>query len=403
MHCHTFFSFNAYGYSPTHLAWVARQQGFRAIGSVDFDVLDAVDEFLNACDTAGVRASSGLESRVFVPEFSAREINSPGEPGIYYYMGIGFTSSHAPASAAPILARMRQRAAQRNREMLRRVNAYLNPVAVDYERDVLPLTPSGNPTERHMLVAYVRAAEKITPNVVEFWAGKLNMPPEEIAKLIADAPKFQNVLRMKLMKRGGVGYITPAPDSFPSVEDVNQLTLACGALPCAAWLDGTTAGEQEIQELMDLLIGKGAVALNIIPDRNWNLADPDVKRVKVQKLYEIVAMAKQLDLPLNVGTEMNTFGNKLVDNFDAPELEPVRQTFLDGAHFIFGHTILQRASGLGYSGAWAQTHLPTRRERNAFYTELGYTVPPGRAGLARLKTLGASLTPNALLKQVNVK
>ena len=27
MHCHTFFSFNAYGYSPTALAWLARQQG----------------------------------------------------------------------------------------------------------------------------------------------------------------------------------------------------------------------------------------------------------------------------------------------------------------------------------------------------------------------------------------
>ena len=27
MHCHTFFSFNAYGYSPTGLGWLARQEG----------------------------------------------------------------------------------------------------------------------------------------------------------------------------------------------------------------------------------------------------------------------------------------------------------------------------------------------------------------------------------------
>ena len=47
MHCHTFYSFNAYGYSPSGLAWLARQRSFRAVGIVDFDVLDGVDEFLD--------------------------------------------------------------------------------------------------------------------------------------------------------------------------------------------------------------------------------------------------------------------------------------------------------------------------------------------------------------------
>jgi hypothetical protein len=48
MHCHTFFSFNAYGYSPSSLAWLARRRGFRLAGIVDFDVLDGVEEFLTA-------------------------------------------------------------------------------------------------------------------------------------------------------------------------------------------------------------------------------------------------------------------------------------------------------------------------------------------------------------------
>ncbi|HUT18588.1 MAG TPA: hypothetical protein VM366_05455, partial [Anaerolineae bacterium] len=46
MHCHTFFSYNGYGYSPTGLAWLGRKLGLRAMGIVDFDVLDGVDEFL---------------------------------------------------------------------------------------------------------------------------------------------------------------------------------------------------------------------------------------------------------------------------------------------------------------------------------------------------------------------
>ncbi len=70
MHCHTFFSYNAYGYSPSGLAWLARKNGYRLMGIVDFDVLDAVDEFLDACDLVGVRGSAGIETRVFVPEFA---------------------------------------------------------------------------------------------------------------------------------------------------------------------------------------------------------------------------------------------------------------------------------------------------------------------------------------------
>ena len=79
------------------------------------------------------------------------------------------------------------------------------------------------------------------------------------------------------MKRGGVGYVQPSPEAFPTVAEFHAMIVACGALPCATWLDGTTAGEQAIDELLDLLIGQGAVALNIIPDRNWNIADPETR------------------------------------------------------------------------------------------------------------------------------
>ena len=417
MHCHTFFSFNAYGYSPTALAWLAKRRGWRAVGIVDFDVLDGVEEFLTACDMAGVRGSAGIETRVFIPEFATREINSPGEPGIYYHMGIGFTSSAPPdpsgfekpeGSPAAILASMRARAERRNREMLARVNAHLAPVTIDYDRDVLPLTPAGNATERHMLAACIRAAEtcQALPKVpgmsspVAFWAEKLGLPADQVAANIGNYAQFANLVRARLMKRGGVGYVHPSPEAFPTVEEFHSFIVACGALPCGAWLDGLSAGEQAIHELLELLIGKGVVALNIVPDRNWNIADPELRRLKVGKLHEIVRIAGEYDLPLNVGTEMNAPGNKLVDEFAAPELAPVRQAFLDGAHFIYGHTVMQRGLGLGYQSGWAQAHLPTRRARNAFYTQIGYRVPPGSAGLARLRGLDPTLPPAEILARI---
>jgi hypothetical protein len=397
MHCHTFCSFNAYGHSPASLAWLAKRRGWTAAGIVDFDVLDGVDEFLAACDTLGVRGSAGIETRVYLPEFATREINSPGEPGIAYHMGIGFTSSQAPSGVAHIQAGMRQRAAQRNREMVERVNRFLAPVAVDYERDVLPLTPAGNATERHILAAYVTAAERIVPDPAAFWAEKLALPVDEIQKLMGIPAGFQSTARMKLMKRGGIGYAQPGPESFPTVDVVNAFIIACGALPCCAWLDGLSAGEQAMEELLELLIGQGVVALNLVPDRNWNITDPEMRRRKLQKLREVVRIAERLSLPLNVGTEMNAPGQKLVDDFDAPELADLRPAFLDGAFFIYGHTRLQRALGLGYQSAWARDWLPTRRERNVFYSSAGRSILPGEAGRRQLQGCDPSMAPADIL------
>jgi hypothetical protein len=197
-----------------------------------------------------------------------------------------------------------------------------------------------------------------------------------------------------------VGYVQAGPESFPTVDEFHQFIEACGALPCAAWLDGLSAGEQAIEELLELLIDKGVVAFNIVPDRNWNIADPEMKKVKVQKLYEVVELAQKLDLPLNIGTEMNAFGQRMVDDFSAPELAPVREAFLEGAYFIYGHTVAQRAWGKGYQSQWARETLPGRRRRNAFYTALGKQATPGPKTLANLQKIEALNTPDEILQEV---
>jgi hypothetical protein len=165
-------------------------------------------------------------------------------------------------------------------------------------------------------------------------------------------------------------------------------------------LDGTTDGEQAIEELLELLISKGVAALNIVPDRNWNVADSAERAVKVDNLYRVVDLAQQLDLPLNIGTEMNSFGQKLVDDFDAPELGPLREPFLNGANFVYGHTVLQRGSGIGYQSEWCRERLPARCERNAFYTRAGESVQPGKRGHATVSQLDVSMSPDQILSQL---
>ena len=59
MHLHSFFSYNGEGWSPSRLAWEAREQGLYAIAACDFDVLEALGELLAASDLLGLRAEIG--------------------------------------------------------------------------------------------------------------------------------------------------------------------------------------------------------------------------------------------------------------------------------------------------------------------------------------------------------
>ncbi|HSJ53508.1 MAG TPA: hypothetical protein VLC52_07135, partial [Anaerolineae bacterium] len=130
-------------------------------------------------------------------------------------------------------------------------------------------------------------------------------------------------------------------------------------------------------------------------------ADPDTRRLKVANLRQVVDLARALDLPLNVGTEMNSFGQKEVDDFDVPELAPFRQAFLDGAHWVYGHTAMQRALGLGYQSDWARAHLPLRRQRNEFYSRAGARILPGAGSMARLRQLSPALSPAEILARID--
>ena len=399
MHAHTFFSFNGYGYSPSYFAWKARCEGLLAAGVVDFDVLDAVDEFLDACAMVGIRGSAGIETRVFASEFETREINSPGEPGIMYFIGAGFTSSQVPDSET--LEGLREMAQQRTRAIVDRVNPYLERVALEYERDVLPLTPKGNATERHVCMAYERKSAEVFPEPrarANFWATKLEQPAEEIEQLFATPPVFQGRIRSKLMKRGGIGYVQPKGPDFPRLGDVSRLILDAGAIPTVAWLDGLTEGEQAIDELLDLLVAAGAAALNIVPDRNWNIKDARQKEVKVEKLHEIVSIAEARGLFLLAGTEMNAHGQRFVDDFDVPEMAPLRAAFIEGAFVLYAHTVLQHAAGMGYLSSWAKAHFPSLPERKVFFARLGEKALPEKA--YGIQGLGSAMSPEAVLDAI---
>jgi len=398
IHCHTFFSYNTYGYSPSKFAWLARKAGLAVAGVVDFDVLDALDEFLDACKLLGLKSSAGLETRVFVPEFADRVINSPGEPGISYHMGVGFPSAELEGEQKEFLLGLRRTAQQRNRDLMGRVNKHLQPVTLDYEQDVQTLTPSGNATERHMCLAYARKAGEIfgrAEELADFWSEKLGMKIE--TSLLPEDRDLLNAIRAKTMKRGGVGYVQPDRGSFPRMADTNRFILAAGGIPVHTWLDGTSEGEKAIEELLEVAMSTGAAALNVIPDRNYTPGSPGEK---LDNLYKVVELAEKLNLPVVMGTEMNSPGQKFVDDFESEELKPLVPAFLKGAHIVYAHSVLQRQCGLGYTSAWAAKSFESVAEKNRFFERLGRLLQPQRED--NLSGLNDHATAKEILEKANL-
>jgi len=393
LHAHSFFSYNMTGWSPTHIAWASRQAGLFAAGLCDFDVLDGLDEFLQAGQMLGLRATVNLETRAFFPAYAELDINSPGEPGVAYIMGCGFFRAiRSGTPEATILTAYRDQAKARNIALAARINAKLPEIAVDFDTDIAPLTPGGCPTERHMIRAYRLKAETRYGNgeaLGEFWGKLFGTPGAEMPRLITDIPGFEEKIRAKLSKSGGLGYEKPTAKTFPPVSDFVRWVLACEAIPTTTWLDGTSGGEADMDLMLDRMGTLGACALNIIPDRNHNIADPKTRTLKVKKLDDVVCAAASRGLPINIGTELNKDGQPFVDDLNVEPLSAYRQIFLDSAHLFVGHTWLARYAGFSYTGKAADAEFgANRKARNRLFQAVGQLAPLTADKAKQLEDMG---------------
>ena len=326
MHCHSFYSYNGYGYSPGMIATLAAMFRWKGVGLVDFDVLDAVDEFLAAARKFRLNAVCGMETRVFVPELKDDVISSPGEPGITYHLGYGFASSEVPDKVKPFASELRRKANERTCGIMERVNAVLPEVSLDFAEVSKAFTPRGNVTERHLCAAYRVRAEAVFPGSAEreaYWT-------EKLGKFEPDPVKLEALIRSKTMKKGGAGYVDPKPENFPTLREMNDFVVSCGAVPTLAWLNGASSGESDPDRLLDLHLEYGTRAVTIIPDRNWRSSDPEKKAQLLAALDAFMKACARRKLPVLAGTELNAPGQLLCDDYTIPELAPYRDQLLSG-------------------------------------------------------------------------
>lgn len=340
LHIHSFHSFNYKNWSPSRIVFEGWRYNLQYTGVVDFDTLVAIEETLLAGEILNMNVVCGFESRVFLPELKDKVINSPKEPGIYYLCGKGFKAPIKENSEeGKFFLKLKEIAQNRNKKVIKKLNEFLKDVKIEFEKDLLPLTPSNNPTERHIVVAYQRKSEEILREKVDdFWAEILKIEKLKVKKLRKEKVEdFQETLRKKLIKYGGPAYIPPEIENFPVFDEVVEMTEKAGGIPIGTWLDGTNPGEENPEYLIELLKSKKIKGITIIPERNWNIKDQKERENKIKKLEEFMETCIKMNMPVICGTEMNKFGQPFIDDFSQPVLSKYLPYFMESASTLFNH------------------------------------------------------------------
>jgi len=112
-----------------------------------------------------------------------------------------------------------------------------------------------------------------------------------------------------------------------------------------------------------------------------------------------VELAEKLHLPVVEGTEMNSPGQKFVDDFASKELEPLVPVFLKGAHIVYAHSVLQRKCGMGYTSEWAKKNFENVAGKNKFFEQIGSSLQPEHEN--NLVGLNEDVTPKEILAKIN--
>lgn len=285
-HIHTTYSFSPY--SPTAAVYAARAEGLCTAGIVDHDSIAGAEEFLAAAELVGMPATVGMECRVSMAgtRLEGRRTNNPDQAGISY-----MTIQSVPHDKIPVLdkffAPYREARNRRNGQMVDNINALLPDLALDYDRDVLPLSlarEGGGVTERHLMYALAKKLVEQTGKgaaLADRLAGMgISLSDKQRAQLLDTAYPFYEYDLLGILKGAFVGRIyVDADEECPRLPEIVALCREVDAALCYAYLGDvadSVTGDKKAQKFEDdylddvfaCLKEEGVWAVTYMPTRN---------------------------------------------------------------------------------------------------------------------------------------
>ncbi len=278
-HIHTPHSFSAF--SGIEQAFqLAKSEGVEVLGINDFYTTDGYDEFAGLAQIYKIFPLFNIEFMALqnhLQEAGIR-VNDPNNPGRTYFSGKGLRQ---PAKMSEVsFKKMKDLQEESNRqtyEMVDKLNGFLaaNQIDLQFESKEIQSRLAKNLfRERHIAQA-IRIAvferDKTDTGRKELlqkiYSGK------EVKASIDNVAALENEIRGNLLKSGGAAFVPEDPKAFLSLEEVIDLIIDAGGIPCYPVLLDDPKGvctdfESDKEKLLKELVKNNVYSIELIPGRN---------------------------------------------------------------------------------------------------------------------------------------
>ncbi|OFX32449.1 MAG: hypothetical protein A2W90_05555 [Bacteroidetes bacterium GWF2_42_66] len=372
-HFHTPFSFSAFTEIEQAFT-MAQDEGVQVLGINDFYTTDGYEEFTGLARKYKIFPLYNIEFMALQKDEQANNIrvNDPNNPGRTYFSGKGLSFPFKlNEKYQALLEQVQEESNIQTAEMIDKLNALLSELEIGIQftaEDMKARYARNMLRERHIAKALREAVhEKFDGDenrksvLTKIFSGK------EPKSNLDDFAGLENEIRGNLLKAGGKAFVPENDRAFLSLEEVRDLIINGGGIPCYPVLLDNPKGEftdyeGDSEALFAKLQAKNISSLELIPGRN-----------KFSILKDFVNFFYNKGFVITFGTEHNT-----------PALEPVKvscsggvdldeelvEIGYEGACIIAAHQYLIAKGKPGY----LDENGKAKTEQNAEFVVLGNAI-----------------------------
>lgn len=312
-HIHTPHSFSAF--SEIEQAFeLAKTEGVSVLGINDFYTTDGYNEF----------ASLALENKIF-PLFNIEfmglqndlqkagiRVNDPSNPGRTYFSGKGLNQPAKMSEASfKKIADLQKESNHQTFDMVEKLNAFLAERNIDIQFDAAEIKnrlAKNLFRERHIAQAIrIAVFEKAESDAERGDLFKKIFSGKDAKSDMKNVAGLENEIRGNLLKAGGAAFVAEDPKAFLSLNEIIELIIDAGGIPCYPVLldfgnGNFTDYEGNKEQLLKTLQSKNIFSVELIPGRN-----------NFKILKDFVKYFHKNGFVITFGTEHNT-----------PKLDPMK-------------------------------------------------------------------------------
>ena len=312
-HIHTPHSFSAFA-NIEQAFQLAKKEGVSVLGINDFYTTDGYYEFAKLAVTNNIFPLFNIEFMALQNDLQEAgiRVNDPSNPGRTYFSGKGLRQpAEMNETSFKKVKELQVESNHQTFEMVEKLNVFLAEKGIHIKFDAAEVQKRLAKNlfrERHIAQAIrIAVFEKVKDEsgrkelFTKIFSGK---EPKSAMNNVAG---LENEIRGNLLKAGGAAFVPEDPKAFLSLEEVMEIIIDAGGIPCYPVLldfgnGNFTDFEADKVALLKTLKSKNVFSIELIPGRN-----------NYHILKDFVQYFNENGFVITFGTEHNT-----------PQLDPMK-------------------------------------------------------------------------------